>query len=57
MQVKTKRIRVCWSLKEDETKVYHGSWYPAGDRWILNSWIKQLSELYPIINHWIEEGD
>lgn len=48
-------IRICWKHK-DRQKVYHGSWYPEDDEPILQSWIESLSQMYPMINHWIESG-
>ena len=57
MQDDPKMIRISWSLREENAEVFSGKWYPAGDHYILESWISHLSELYPEIKHWIEWKD
>ena len=52
-----KMIRISWSLREENAEVFSGKWYPAGDHYILEAWITNLSELYPEIKHWIERKD
>jgi hypothetical protein len=47
-------IRIAWCLKEKPEDIYHGSWYPEDDEPVLQSWIESLSQMYPMINHWIE---
>jgi hypothetical protein len=52
-----KMIRISWSLPEENAEVFSGKWHPAGDHYILATWITHLSELYPEIKHWIERKD
>ena len=47
-------IRIRWCHRENPEEHFHGSWYPEDDEPILQSWIESLSQMYPMINHWIE---